>query len=156
LTCGKALLQCYSSHWHWSSNHRFFLYGEFCRARLKEPKCRIGLLRQARYTPKHKQQQPAVRKQSVITHKGNFFFLFFGQRLTCCAGYLVVRAGLAQPRAPEFIFFLDSSKEKKDDPVARVWTVRPQGVDRPAVRQETLAPAPGRGPSGPRPRTVRA
>lgn len=70
-----------------------FLYGEFCPARLKEPKCRIGLLRQARYTPKHKQQQPAVRKQSVITHKGGNFFL--GQRLTCCAGYLVVRAGFA-------------------------------------------------------------
>jgi hypothetical protein len=31
----------------------------------------------------------------------------------------------------------------------RVRTVRPQGADRPAVRQDTLAPAPGRGPSGP-------
>jgi hypothetical protein len=35
-------------------------------------------------------------------------------------------------------------------------TVRSHGADRTTVRQETLALAPGRGPSGPRPRTVRA
>jgi hypothetical protein len=38
---------------------------------------------------------------------------------------------------------------------AHARTVRPLGADLPAVRQGILAPAPGRGPSGPVPRTVR-
>jgi hypothetical protein len=41
-------------------------------------------------------------------------------------------------------------------PFAPLWTVRVLGADHPDLRREGVAPAPGRGPSGPVSWTVRA